>query len=66
MRVLQVFPHEYRRALGELALESKAQLAAEREKQELENEFDEDAIKEEDLTLKKDKVRHHLSQWGRN
>ena len=49
-------PHEYRRALEEMALEAKAQKEAELRKQDLENEFDEDMISEEDLKLNKDKL----------
>ena len=53
-----MFPHEYRRALAELALEERARQEAERKQREVSNEFDEDMIQsEEDLKLEKDKVR---------
>ena len=56
MMFAQVFPHEYRRALRELASEEAALKRVEVETQDFENEFKEDIIRHEsDLQFEKDR-----------
>ena len=67
---VKVFPHEYRRALKEMAAEVIAK--AEEAMAELENEYREDSIDEKALKTPKEKVKYfvfslqnvHFLQWS--
>ena len=57
---IQVFPHEYRRALAEMAMESQEKMEVQKQQENLSNEFSIDIIpSEDDLKTSKDKV-----SWG--
>lgn len=56
-----MFPHEYRRALEEMALEEEAARKLEQEAlDKLSNEFDEDSVYVDELKTPKDAVSYSL------